>query len=232
MVNVSTFSHNKKWSTNTCYCIEKATQILLILCTFNPSRLWWGKMREKYPSWFQKNKQDQNEETFPESWGSCWKLKWAWGLDHNVETIIISLCEGLVLVPWKMVLILGKTYWRVFCAVGKVSTLYRHWRFSVHLKLLVNKLLFKTIVSIKGEKTMSFAIEAKLYPDPSHPKWWCNSLLYDFTYFKRALGEDYISSHCVLGAVDDPDVVEQISNSSFPYQITKKKPVRTKKWTQ
>ena len=26
----------------------------------------------------------------------------------------------------------------------------------------------------------------------------------------------------VLGAVDDPDVVEQISNSSFPYQITKK----------
>lgn len=150
------------------------------------------------------------KETFPESWGSCWKLKRAWGLDHNVETIIIFLCEGLVLVPWKMVLVLGKTYWRVLCAVRKVSTLYRHWRFSVHLKLLVNKLLFKTIMSIKGEKTMSFAIEAKLYPDPSHPKWWCNSLLYDFTYFKRALGEDYISSHCVLGAVDDPDVVQTV----------------------
>ena len=172
-------------------------------------------------------------EAFPESWGSWWKLEWVCGLDDNVETTMISLCEGLVLVPWKTVIILGKAHWRVLWAAARVSTLYHHWRVPVHLKLLVNKLLFKTLVSIKGQKTTSFAIEAKACPDPAHPKWRRNSSLYDFTYFKRALWEDYISSHCVLGVVDDRDVAETVGFLFPAFHIkSPKTSVRTNIWIQ
>ena len=122
-------------------------------------------MREKYHDGSRRTNRIRMKRDISPELGQLVKVAVGLKIGSRCGTTIISLREGLVLVPWKTVLILGKAHWRVLCAVARVSTLYCHWRFSVHLKLLVNKLPFKTIMSIKGQKTTSFAIEAKACPD-------------------------------------------------------------------
>ena len=58
-----------------------------------------------------------------------------------------------MLVPWESVAVRGKTHGSILCEVPNVSTLYCYLKFSIHLKLLGNKLLFETTVSIAGQKS-------------------------------------------------------------------------------